>query len=758
MVVISCPIPGCTYVTDDVSESLVGKLLDLHIIHHNQRSSKKGPKLSRPSVDVGVNEEAWQAFERRWTTFKNNSNICEDEAAAQLFECASVELSDLVLKMDQDVTSRPVQEVLDILKSLAVIPVAKGVIRAELMKLEQKDGEHFRTFAARVKGKAQTCGYETEAHCSCGKVFVVSYTKEAIRDVLLAGIGDLDIRREALSAEGVLKKPVNDIVAFVERREMSRKEAASGGTLAAMSTFKRHKAPAGDILTSSDPRKEARNCPKCKKSYRPYRRGKNGWNKKPYLECFECFQNGKTAKSCAIVRGDYAESSCSDRFQTEVSPILLNTLIFENSSLLRNAMVSGHPKVKFKLLHRNTGRKVSVSGVADTGAQSNLWGLEDFKRMGFTERDLRSVCLRISAANKLPLKINGAFNASLEGEKPNNDIRCDTVVYVSSSVSGFYLSFDTMRSLQIVGEEFPVIGGCPNKGHSPTDTRHVRGGSHTAAISCRNKSINVKTCTCPKRSPVPPRPDKLPFRPIPENIEKMNSWLLKTFEGSTFNTCPHQPLQEMDGPPLEIHVDPSAKPRSRNKPAPVPLHWQTDVYEELLQDKTLDVIERVPYGEPSPWCHPMVITRKHDGRPRRTVDLSPLNRYCKRETFPSETPFHLARRVPKGSWKTVCDAWNGYHSVPLRECDRHLTTFITHSGRWRYKRAPQGFLSSGDGYNRRFDAILADFNRLERCVDDVIHYDSNLEEHWWRTIDIIIKIGSSGVVLNPKKFNSALRL
>ena len=59
------------------------------------------------------------------------------------------------------------------------------------------------------------------------------------------------------------------------------------------------------------------------------------------------------------------------------------------------------------------------------------------------------------------------------------------------------------------------------------------------------------------------------------------------------------------------------------------------------------------------------------------------------------------------TWKTVTDAWNGYHSVPLRESDRKLTTFITPWGRWRYKRLPQGFVSSQDGYNRRYDAILA---------------------------------------------------
>ena len=182
---------------------------------------------------------------------------------------------------------------------------------------------------------------------------------------------------------------------------------------------------------------------------------------------------------------------------------------------------------------------------------------------------------------------------------------------------------------------------------------------------------------------------------------KMEEWLLHRFATSTFNTCPHRPLPCMTGPPVEIRLEDGVIPRAVHTAAPVPINSQEQVLSDLKRDEALGVIERIPYGELVSWCHRMVVTRKHNGTPRRTVDLSPLNKHCKRETFPTESPFHLARRVPKGTWKTVSDAWNGYHSVPLRQSDRHLTTFITPFARWRYTRAPQGFLSSGDGYNRR---------------------------------------------------------
>ena len=172
------------------------------------------------------------------------------------------------------------------------------------------------------------------------------------------------------------------------------------------------------------------------------------------------------------------------------------------------------------------------------------------------------------------------------------------------------------------------------------------------------------------------------------------------------------------GTTIEIHVSASVKPRAFHTTASIPLHWHQQVHADLLRNETLGILEKVTQGEPTQWCYCMMITRKYDGIPRRTVDLLQLNKFCRRKTFASETPFKLARRVQSNTSKTVTEAWNGYHSVPLPESDRHFTTFITPFGQWRYTRAPQGFLSTGDSYNRRFAAIFSDFMRKERCVND----------------------------------------
>ena len=48
----------------------------------------------------------------------------------------------------------------------------------------------------------------------------------------------------------------------------------------------------------------------------------------------------------------------------------------------------------------------------------------------------------------------------------------------------------------------------------------------------------------------------------------------------------------------------------------------------------------------------MVCVRRPDGRPKRTVDL-PLNKFCKREEWVTNTPAKQARTVPKNAWKSV---------------------------------------------------------------------------------------------------------
>ena len=147
-------------------------------------------KLDRPKIDVGISMDEWDIFVRRWEVFRSGSDIDGTSAPSQLFQCAGTALGNSPLKANPHVTSQPLENLLSVMRSLAVIPVATCVLRTELLQYRQERDEAFRAFSARVRSKAETCSYS--AKCECGQA--LDYTDHIIRDVLLNGIYDPDIR------------------------------------------------------------------------------------------------------------------------------------------------------------------------------------------------------------------------------------------------------------------------------------------------------------------------------------------------------------------------------------------------------------------------------------------------------------------------------------------------------------------------------------------------------------------------------------
>ena len=83
-------------------------------------------------------------------------------------------------------------------------------------------------------------------------------------------------------------------------------------------------------------------------------------------------------------------------------------------------------------------------------------------------------------------------------------------------------------------------------------------------------------------SKVPDRPKMLPFQTTNANVSNMCEWLLQRYVVSTFNVCPHKLLQQMSGPPLEMHLENDAKPRACHTPAHMSIHWQKQVKVDLI--------------------------------------------------------------------------------------------------------------------------------------------------------------------------------
>ena len=101
------------------------------------------------------------------------------------------------------------------------------------------------------------------------------------------------------------------------------------------------------------------------------------------------------------------------------------------------------------------------------------------------------------------------------------------------SVAEFFLSYKAMVELLIIN--FPTIGSqLPHQ--------------HSKVVANLNEKHQSKlnshevTCSCPTRSKVPDNLYKLPFNATSKNVSKIRDKFLQTYAASTFNICPHKPL------------------------------------------------------------------------------------------------------------------------------------------------------------------------------------------------------------------------
>ena len=784
MATINCPAPGCD-VTWPLStpEPVLLRLLDIHSATAHAAPARvsappvaaKAEKVRRPTVSAAGTSEAWAYFLQRWADYKQATHLTGSDVIFQLLECCDEDLRKDLTRTFGALSSSDEKTVLENIKSLAVRQENIMVARVRLQQMRQDRDEPVRAFAARLRGQAGVCNYRVKCPSEVCNASV-DYSGIMVRDALIRGLNDEEIRLDILG-ESRQDMSLEDALSYAEAKESGKRSASRlliedspVVTTAATSSYRRSERQRYD---PDETRSSTSACGYCGRSGHSSNRQER-MKKCPAFDkkCTKCGMAHHFANVCRQATRrlpgpspasspnalDNSAAAFDNLCCTDEAAPVSSTLSVSLDHHIYNefckawekrasdpqpfvdvtihAVPSDAQSLGFPTSLPGPTHPVTYPAMADTGCQSCLAGTTLLTKMGLSQRHLLPVNMTMTAANRGAIDIIGALALRISGTSPSK-VRLEThqMVYFTTSTDRMFLSKQACVALGMIPASFPTIGGTSNV--------------NTAGDS---PSHDTDTCTCPRRQPPPQPPTALPFPATEENRERLEKWLLDYYSSSTFNVCEHQPLPKMSGPPIRLMVDPDARPVAHHTPIPVPVHWQDEVKAGLDQDVRLGVIEPVPVGTPVTWCHKMVICPKKSGKPRRTVDLQPLNRHATRETHHTQSPFHQARKVPPHTRKTVFDAWNGYHSIALDEADRHLTTFITPWGRYRYLVAPQGYISSGDGYSRRFDEIVADFPHKTKCIDDTLMWSNSLEESFFQAVKWLHICGSHGIVLNPSKF------
>ena len=764
---MECPIQDCEYRTPDVDPVVAAALITTHATTHSvpHPVMAKAEKVKRPSISSGGTTEDWQYFKSRWDDYVRATKISGADKVIQLLECCDEQLRrDLTRNTSRTLTELPEAEVLAAMKMLAVREENVMVARVRLHGMKQDRGEPVRAYGARLRGQASVCRYTQQCrNCEA----TVDYTKAIVRDVLCQGLADSEIQLDLLGDKNQ-DMTLEQTLRFIEAKEAGKRSAVQlllPHTVGAAvgSTYKRQKR--GNV--DGPPLKEQDTCSYCGK------RG-HGRNASFRVRQRDCPAYGTTCGHCN--KDHHFECVCRGKSRTKVDKVSehesaifdalceLTTQHNDERTPLDHYVYDQHsgqwikrsskPQPLVKLLmevekddYKHFGFHLNplpagmmVDAMADTGCQSCLAGLELMRKFGLSNGDLIPVNMRMHSADNHDIPVLGAVILKLSGVDQLGTKRVTRqIVYVTGSTDKFFLSREACVDLGVIPIHFPIVGEIS-----------LREGCQAVDVDSTNP--NCSDCSCQRRVKPPPLPTTPPFPATEDNVAKLKQYLLDYYGPSTFNTCEHQPLPMMEGPPMRLMIDPKAKPTAYHSPIPVPVHWQNDVKAGLDRDVRLGVIEPVPIGEPVTWCHRMVICAKKDGTPRRTIDFQSLNNHATRETHHTQSPFHQARSVPHGKKKTVFDAWNGYHSVPLHPEDRHYTTFITPWGRYRYCTAPQGYIASGDGYSRQYDEVVASFPQKTKCVDDTLLWADTVHDSFLQAAKWLDICGRNGITLNPDKF------
>ena len=731
----------------------------------------KVEKARRPALQDSVTEADWVWFKECWRRYKAKTKIEGDAIVNELWECCSSELGRRVYESGiQDKVSEA--DLLAAMKRLALKSQNRLVNVVEFLSMSQESEEPITTFASRLRGQGKICQFSatcTKEGCNTK----VSYLDTMIAHQMVRGLINTDTQEKVLALAATENLTVKRITEYVEAQEMSSRSSKllSAATINKISDYQRGRSNTlPSRLNSDKPGGEPGDTGKCVYC------GRQGHGKNPNIDvrkeqcgawgkkCNKCgaqnhFANvcrkAKTAGTNTVQDGDTTElfnmfSQPTKQVHKRHGQKILSHMACDQFGKWVQRIPERQPYVNIDIAvssssyqelslpePRNHNGAVANS-LPDTGAQVVVGGPGLMHGMGVKRHELVPVSQKILGANQGTLKLWGGLLVDISGVGKDGVTRTTKqLCYIAEGVNRLLLSRRCCIELGIIDKDFPSIGS---------------GAGEVSINSCDSAGEDGK-CSCPERTPTPPPPSELPFPATEDNIPKLKQWILDNYASSAFNCCQNQKLPLVNGTaPMSLHVDPNIKPKAFHKPYNVPVHWRAQVKAGLDQDVRLGVLEKVPVGEPTTWCSRMVLVAKKDGSPRRTVDYQHLNKALPRQTNPVKAPFTQAMSIPADTYRTCLDAWNGFHSIPLAQDQRALTTFVTPWGRYRYLTLPMGLMSATDGYTERYDYVTRDVTDSERCVDDTCLYDATIEGNFSKTCQYISLCGGAGIVFSAKKF------
>ena len=89
---LRCEAAGCTAVKEAESMVTCVAMMQLHQqnVHGSADTRQRPPKMPRPTLTQGINEEDCNVFTRQWELFCKGTSLGPSQASAQLLACCEL--------------------------------------------------------------------------------------------------------------------------------------------------------------------------------------------------------------------------------------------------------------------------------------------------------------------------------------------------------------------------------------------------------------------------------------------------------------------------------------------------------------------------------------------------------------------------------------------------------------------------------------------------------------------------------------------
>jgi len=156
----------------------------------------------------------------------------------------------------------------------------------------------------------------------------------------------------------------------------------------------------------------------------------------------------------------------------------------------------------------------------------------------------------------------------------------------------------------------------------------------------------------------------------------------------------------------------------------------------------------------SPWCFPVVLVTKKNGKTRFCVDYRQLNKVTKADAYPLPLIDEIFDALHGTKYFTTLDATSGYWQVEIVPEDQEKTAFVTRGGIFKFLVMPFGLSNAPATYQRVMNFALKDLlwkNVLDFIDDICVYTKTTFEDHLQDLRQVFTRLQEANLLLNPEK-------